>query len=96
MRALVKNIKKDVRGPYAKVPTKTSKRRTVQCMVPSRRQNGRRNVGREKKDGSIIKKLFWLRTAVKFFFFVSKCCCIFLLVRDSRKTAVDMTRFAYK
>ena len=30
------------------------------------------------------------------FFFVSKCCCIFLLVRDFRKTAVDMTRFAYK
>ena len=41
-------------------------------------------------------KLFWLRTAVKFFFFVSKCCCIFLLVRDSRKIALDMIRFAYK
>ena len=47
--------KKDVRGPYAKVPTKTSKRRTVQCMAPGRRQNGRRNVGRERKDGQMIK-----------------------------------------
>ena len=49
MRALVKNIKKDVRGPYAKVPTKTSKRCTVQCMAPGRRQNGRRKVERERK-----------------------------------------------
>ena len=57
---------------------------------------------RERKDGQMIEwfnysKLFWLRTAIKFFFFfVSKCCCIFLLVRDSRKIALDMIRFAYK
>ena len=47
--------KKDVRGPYTKVQTKTSKRRTVQCRAPGGRQNGRRKVERERKDGQIIE-----------------------------------------
>ena len=68
----MKKSKKDVRGPYEKVPTKTSKRRTVQCMAPGRRQNGRKKVERERKDGQTIEWFNYSKIIL-----ATNCCQVF-------------------